>query len=109
MLGNTHGTIYGAGFGPITRQYLINLKKNISTPIIASGGCMGGFNSSIIEKVDGLVQTLFYGAIATEVVTPFYPFNQEKLLEIDQVLLQYKNYINTHSKMLLETLHKWVL
>jgi hypothetical protein len=97
LLGNTHGTIYGAGFGAITRQYLINLKKKIKIPIIASGGCLCGFNSSIIEKTDGLIQTMFAGAIATEVVTPFYPFDQEKLLEIDKILIEYQKYINNNS------------
>ena len=97
LLGNKHGTIYGGGFGPITRQYLINLKRKIKTPIIASGGCLGGFNSSIIEKADGLIQTMFAGAIATEVVTPFYPFDQEKLLEIDKVMIEYQKFINNNS------------
>ena len=58
---------------------------------------MGGFNSSIIEKADGLIQTMFAGAIATEVVTPFYPFDQEKLLEIDKVMIEYQKFINNNS------------
>ena len=94
LLGNIHGTIYGGGFGPITRQYLINLKQKIKIPIIASGGCLGGFKSSIVEKTDGLLQTLFAGAVATEVVAPFYPFNEERLQEIDMVLNEYQKYIN---------------
>ncbi len=99
LLGNIHGTIYGSGFGPITRQYLLNLKAYIKTPIIASGGCLGGFNSTIIEKTDGLVQTMFAGAIATEVVTPFYPFNQEKLQEIDEILNQYNQFVTNNSTL----------
>lgn len=38
LLGNIHGTVYGAGLGPLTRQLIINLRENIHIPLIASGG-----------------------------------------------------------------------
>lgn len=94
LLGNIQGTIYGGGLGPITRQLVINLKKNISVSIIASGGCLGGMNSLILEKTDGFIQTMLTGAIATEIVTPFYPFTQEKILEIDCVVNNYSRILS---------------
>lgn len=96
LLGNIHGTVYGEGLGPLTRQLVVDLKEIIDIPIIASGGCLGGVNSSILEKTDGLIQTMMAGANAIEVVSSFYPFSIDKLMEVDVILDKYKNYINTH-------------
>lgn len=95
LLGNKDGTVYGEGLGPLTRYLVMELRKHIHIPIIASGGCLGGYYSSIFEKADGLIQTIMAGAHAVTVVSPFYPFNQEKLLEIDLVLDEYHNYYST--------------
>jgi len=74
------------------------LRKNISVPIIASGGCLGGMNSSILEKTDGFIQTMLTGAIAIEIVTPFYPFTQEKILEIDHVVNNYSHILTKNKE-----------
>ncbi len=91
LLGNIHGTTYGSGLGPITRQLTINLSKIIKVPIIASGGCLCGMNNTIIEKTDGLIQTLLSGAQFTAAVSSFFPFTPDKLEEIDLII----DYYNT--------------
>lgn len=78
----------------------MNLAKIIKIPLIASGGCLCGINNSILEKSDGLIQTMLSGAKLVAAVSAFYPFNREKLLEIDNILQLYEEFIAKNSHIL---------
>lgn len=78
----------------------MNLAKIIKIPLIASGGCLCGINNSILEKSDGLIQTMLSGAKLVAAVSAFYPFNREKLLEIDNILQRYEEFMAKNSHIL---------
>jgi len=77
------------------------LRKHISIPVIATGGCA--------SDLDSLVQTFMAGAIAVEAVTPFYfrgLNGMDSLLKVNELVGQLECYLDKHGMESPEALYR---